>query len=143
MGFRIVNLFGRTMHVRKWMIDIPIIINDTYFLSNYKISNICITDKNVNDFIKNEYDSHKKNNIILNPVTYLNLDNLNFMNYFLNKSNIIYHQPINVLVHDEKIDPFVFNLFCKKNNFSYGLYNEDDYVVKQTKISKLINEKHI
>ena len=143
MGFRIINLFGRSQNVRKWLSDIPYIIENTYNMKYYKVSNTCITNENVNNFIKNEYEFHKKSNVILNPVTFLDLNHLNYVNYFLKNSHLVYHQPINVLVHDEKIDPFIFNLFCRSHNFSYGLYNTDYYNEKQVKISKLIVEKHI
>ena len=143
MGYRIINLFGRSANVKKWMKDIPYIMNESSYMKYYRISNTYIDDKNVNNFIKNEYYFHKKSNIILNPVTFLDLNCLSYSNYFLRESRLVYHQPINVLVHDEKIDPFIFNLFCKTHNFSCGLYNSDEYVEKQLKINKLIVEKHI
>lgn len=143
MGFRIINLFGRIENVNKWMRDIPYIMNQTYYMNNYKVSNVCFNYKNVNNFIENDYAFHKNSNIILNPVTSLNLNHLNYLNYLLSKSNIVYHKSTNVLVHDEKIDPFIFNLFCRSHNFSYSLYNNDDYIEKQLKINKLIVEKHI
>ena len=127
MAFNIINLYGRPHEVRKMLITIPKIMENTYNLSYYKTKNISINELNAINFIRNDYDIYKNNHILLNSCTFLCIKSLRETNKVLNYSynnNIIKHKPINVLVHDSKIDSFILDVFYKKYNFKYSIFND-------------------
>lgn len=137
---RFINLFGRVDVLRQCNDEISAIIKSRYEFKTLDRKNIVQTQINEKTMHNSKYLQSSNNATFLNTYPLYDIKSFHKFNMKLNRlDNGTHHLIYNVLIHEERIDNFIFKMFIKKYKFDDIYCLHDDYYIKVEKVKKMLN----